>query len=292
MIRSLRVFIVSLTVLLPSYSFAVENLSLSELQRLGEKDLVLKRNLVPAEGESSSLRLSAMRDAAFASGAQHGYVYHIGTIKTKINKSATDLDKIFDFNTVMKLSSQGDTELYLLPPVMQEAKNVVAISDNNQKLRISGKVYTILTPAKLVGLPPNWRTYLLHDQEIDLQKPSHLLMPRNEEERGYWARWVSEGWVAGIKQAEFEMLYRVRRLGNEFNGMVKYMSLLAQGKVREPVVVSSKENVTGGGAQMRQEDIIYQVSLPATLDADEKNWEVLALDPRGGLTAPGEAENQ
>lgn len=238
--------------------------------------------------DQSSVRNSAQKDAALAIGAQYGYRNHMIELKDAVNDKAVQMDKIFDFNTLMKVAFDGNNELYLLPPVIQEVNDVISVSDNSRQLRVSGKVWLVKTPERLVTAAPNWRQYLVFDNDVEIDDPATVLLPRTVEEQLNWKDWVLKGWKAGRKQADREMYRRVVNLGEDYIGMVKYMKLAVEGKVSAPMIVSSHQEVTGGGTQMRESDKVIQVSRPASLNSNAKDWKAIPLDTRGSYRFPVE----
>jgi defect-in-organelle-trafficking protein DotC len=264
--------------------------SLDELRRLDFVAESLENRAIT--GEEADLRLESMRNAALTLGAQHGYVFGMNRIKNQLRANADYLDKIWDFGTIMRLASSGDRELYLLPPVIQEVNDTIVGSEDHQRLRVADKLYRIVKEERLVLAPPNWRDYLLFDQPVSLSAPAEPLLPKTPEEKRDWAQWVTEGWEAGRQQAVREMARRFRQMGSDFTGMVRYMRLAVEGKIKETRVASDRQWVTGGGDQMRINERIYQVSQPASLDPDMNNWETRNVDPRDGYRYPIEERRQ
>lgn len=250
---------------------------------LEEDNTSVSKEPLPGSLDSTKIRLKSMKSAAISLGAQHGYIHRLNALKNEITQNSDALDMIFDFNTLMKLASHGNSELYLLPAIIRESNNVIALSDNSKHLRISGKIWEIVQEERLVGLAPNWRTYLILDSNIQMPSPHKALLPKSQEEKNAWAEWVAQGWIAGIDQAEYEMTHRVRRLGADYNGMSRYMRLVLEGKAERPIISQYTQHVAGGGSQMREQDTVYQISRAATLNSDYKEWNTLILDPRKGF---------
>jgi hypothetical protein len=276
---------------MPSFAaeFQQKNLDLGSLRSMDAKNSDALRKQIGNENDTpKEMRLRAMKDAALAIGAQHGYVDQLNKLKAQINANSKNLDDIYDFSVLMRLASDKDSELYLLPPVVQESHDIVSTSDDATRMRISGKMYVILKPEKLVTAAPNWRQYLLFDQDVEIVSPPDVLLPRDNSEKEKWSKWIDKGWEAGIRQAEREMTYRVRQLGDDFTGMTRYMILLTNGKISKPVVVSSHQNVIGKGSQMREDEKIIQLSSPASLNPNAKKWEAIEMDNRKSLRYPSE----
>lgn len=261
--------------------------SLSDLKNLEySKD----RKTISVSGATNPLdvRIKEMRNTALAVGAQNGFVSRINELKIKIDQNQDYMDDLYDFSVLMRFSGGEMEELYLLPPVISIVKNLKTVSDSATRIRITDKMYSIDKPGRLVSNAPNWRQYLLFDQPVGITKPVSNLLPRDSKEQVLWELWVEQGWLAGKKQAEMEMSYRIRRLGQDFTGMVRYLTEVTYGRINKPVVVSSTNNVTGGGSQMRINDKVIQLAIPAQLNSNENNWEALILDTRGSLRLPYE----
>jgi defect-in-organelle-trafficking protein DotC len=262
-------------------------LPLSNLKNIEFKKTYLQENTGPDSG-AVNLRLKAMRDAAVMVGAQHGYISQMNKRKNEVMAMEDEMDALFDFGTIMRLSGGIIEEMYMLPPVIQEVNNVVAVSDNANEMRHTEKYYNILSPARLVLSPPDWRQYLIFDQPIETSTPPDQLLPKNNDEKRLWKEWVEEGWVAGEIQGEREFVYRERNLGRDFSGMLVYLRLTLQNGIDKPIVVSSFEDVTGGGNEMRIGEKVIKIASPGLLNPNADNWKPLIMDTRGSLAYPVE----
>jgi defect-in-organelle-trafficking protein DotC len=257
--------------------------SLSQLQKMNKVTTSID------EMQSKNMdRMRAMKDAAIGVGAQHGYVSQMKVLKEFVTSQQKSLDDSFDFATLMRLSGDKVSGMYLLPAVIEEVKDAQAVSDDGMEFRSSGTVYRIKERERLVSAPPNWREYLLWDLEADLSKPHELLLPKTPQEQEAWSKWVAEGWNAGVIQAEQEMSRRARELGAEFTGMVRYTRLVVEGKASEAKVIAQHRAVVGGGDMMREADSIYRVSSPVSLNPRAESWKTIITDPRKGLRNPAE----
>ena len=293
-----RTLLAALGLVAPLLAVAAEDVyDLGSLQSLSYSDasgpdahFVSPTDEEGAESESvqRNLRLAAMKESAISLGAQHGYVTRLGQHKDYF-ETHEDLFKIFDFDLVMRLASPGDEEMFLLPPVIQRLDNVSAVSESATRVRISGLVHVIKRPARLVLNPPDWRQYLIWDEEVAVNQPSKALLPKNEQEQAMWADWVAEGWKWGVVTADDEMRYRIRRLGEDFNGMVRYMTLAFQGKVKRPYIASQHTPVVGGGTEMRENESVYEISIPASLQPNTSEWDPIFGDDRQSLRYPSES---
>lgn len=246
-----------------SFSYAdvttQEHQSIEELMRLQYTKEAFKEG-VAGSLNADEMKLKEMKNMAMAIGAQNGYVSRINALKIEIDNKKNELDSIYDFSVLMKLSGGQLEEIFLLPPVISVTKNMTTVSDESDRIRISGIMYKIDKPARLVTIAPNWRQYLLFDQPVEITKPIPNLLPKTPGEKEMWQGWINEAWIAGNMQAEREMTYRARKLGSDFKGMTKYMILASEGKVTKPVVSSSTLKVDGGGNVMRINDRVVHVA--------------------------------
>lgn len=264
--------------------------SLIDLQRLDSKSPLASIGQLRSElPDNSTIKMSAMRDAALATGAQHGYAERMGVLKTEVRYQSDSLDQLYDFGALMRATSRGETELYLLPPVIQSAENVMATDSEQKRIRISNQLFVIAEPARLVTRPPNWREFLVFDSPRPLSYPDKVLLPSTQEEQRYWAAWVAEGWKAGSIQADQEMTSRVRKLANTYIGMARYARMNLEQKVDAPNVTSVAQNVTGDDTQMRLNDRVYELTQDAKMNLDASQWLAIATDPRDSLLTEDEA---
>lgn len=289
MLNNLKKLIVTTSLLVYSIAgYSQETYSLTELKTLKFDEKTMG---VDSKNNENAFRQKAMKDAAMAIGAQHGYVKHMTYLKEEILDKQVYMDDIFDFSLIMKIASGKFEEMHLLPPVIRKTKDTVTVSADSRRIEIRGTEYEILKHARLVSIAPNWRQYLIYDQPVAVNKPADILLPKNAKEEENWAIWVQEGWLAGIAQAEHEMTYRVRKLGQDFKGMLTYTEVLLEGKIKKPVVSSSTQNIRSSHNEMILDEKIIQLAMPATLNADTDNWEPLFLDTRDSLKQPIEKDS-
>ncbi|TOJ39206.1 hypothetical protein CGI42_24680, partial [Vibrio parahaemolyticus] len=75
--------------------------SIDEIASLKYNPNVAKSDIISEEGQ----RQKAQRDAALSLGAQYGYYAYMDALKKNIREKSDYLDSVFDFNTLMKLTS-------------------------------------------------------------------------------------------------------------------------------------------------------------------------------------------
>jgi defect-in-organelle-trafficking protein DotC len=279
--KKLLIFVILTIPYFSGQATAQEAMSLEDLQSMDYSQKIV--GMLQAENPTD-MRLSAMREAALAVGAQHGYVAYLNEVKEFLKGDSETFNNLFDFSVLMKLATNNpNSELYLLPPVIRETRNLVSVSDDATQVRQTGTQWTIHKPERLVSRAPDWRQYLIYDQGVEVSTPSQILLPKTPEEKKLWSSWIVKGWTSGQRQADRELTYRVRRLGNDFIGMVKYMTLVDQGKISKPTLVSSQQSVTGGGNSMREDERFLRLSRAAQLNPNYTEWDAKILDNRDSL---------
>lgn len=261
-----------------------DNSSLQELQTLHYyKDMPLA-----GDDDIANKRHESMREAAIAVGAQNGYVSEMNKLRTQLNSESKTWDMQFPFKDVMRLAAPGEKSLYFLPPVIHESKEVTAHSDDNNRIKVSGQYYDIVKKERLVTAPPDWREYLLIDIPVDVSKPVGALLPKTPQEQQLWSDWISEGWESGVLQANAEMSSRIRNLGSDITGMVRYLRLVKERKIEPSYVASQYIGKVNAGDSMHMNQRTFAITAPATFNGNEKQWIPLDLDPRGSYRTPDE----
>ncbi len=183
-----------------------------------EKDLALK------------IRRDAIRDAARSFGARGGLSWRTKNIMDELTQSAAALDKSFNFRRLL-IKAPGN--LHIEPPIISEALNNFIVTPSGVEAAVADAIYQITNQARIVSAPRSWRQYLERDWKA-IAPPPDILLPENPKEREAWRRWISEGWDEGVLQADEIFQSDLDLLIADFEGMVRYRKLLAEGKVSAP----------------------------------------------------------
>lgn len=268
-----------------------EHLSVEDLQNVDRDSLNTEKYAKFSDGGSpfdTDHRLAAVREAAMVVGAQHGYISRMNSWKKMLKNIEPKLDALFDFALLMRLVNSNQNGRYLIPPILNKTEDVIRLSEDGRSLKRTNSILSIVRPERLTLAPLNWRSYLIYDEPIEASLPPADLFPDPEkpEEREVWNKAVAEGWVQGAKHAEREMGYRFRRMGEDYTGMAIYAQNTTTGKLTETVVSYSKEDVVGGGNELREGEEIYRIAVPAQFVANPENWKPLVLSARDSLIFP------
>ncbi len=224
----------------------------------------------------SSIRLQALQDTAMTIGAQSGLANHAKQLNVTLEKKATYLDQVFNFHAL--LLPHG-----VLPPILAEGREEFNLAADDS-IRVSDRVYKIISQAHFVSTPPNWRDYLyLSYTSPDF--PDRTLLPQSRKERAIWQKYVTLGWNEGARQCDAIFEQNLARLKRDFSGMVLYRQLLAQNMVSPPFVAKASLGVTGGGSELRVNDQVLRITAMPSLQSNTKRWKP-ALQKEGPGMAP------
>ncbi len=194
-----------------------------------------------------NIRGDALKEAAFSLGARGGLSWRTFLIRDDLEKQARYLDKVFDFRQLLIPAPSG---MLIEPPIISEMYDAMLIEQGGNEAAVADRVLNIGTNARIVSTARTWRFYL-ERQWGEVLPPPDVLRPNNEEERAMWERNVAKGWEKGIDQANEIFQLDLNQLVADYQGMIRYRSLLAQGMVSPPYAMQIDRGVTGDGKTMR-----------------------------------------
>lgn len=214
----------------------------------------------------TGIRHQALRDASMSVGARGGLAWRAQQINQIISRYDNTLDRIFNFHALL-------LEHNILPPVLVEGRYTFEQS-SPEIIRLADRSYSIIAQARFTSMPPTWRDYLFL-QFTKPEMPDRSMMPKNDAERKVWDRYVQEGWQAGIDQADSILAENMGRLKRDYQGMVRYRSLLAQNMVSPPYTAEVNLGITGSPDEMSVNDRIYKITaLPGfKYQSQGEDWE-------------------
>jgi defect in organelle trafficking protein DotC len=223
------------------------------------------QKLSPGSGKSAvgAIRTQILRDTALSVGARGGLAWRSAKINAVLVQNQSLLYRIFNFNAML-------LDKNVLPPILTEARNTLSLGGTDT-IRIADRTYQILNQARFVSAAPNWRDYLWLSFTPP-ETPDRTLLPRTAVERLIWKKYTQEGWRAGIQQAELIFKENINRLQRDFEGMVRYRTLLAQQMVSPPYVAETDMGVTGGGSDLTVSDRVLRITAFPTLQNDSQHW--------------------
>lgn len=220
----------------------------------------------PKGGNLSGIRNIGLRDTALSLGARAGLAWRAAEINTLVARNERHLDLIYNFNSLL-------LDHNVLPPVLIEGRQTLDQASDDV-IRVADRAYTIQAQARFVTMAPTWRDYLkMHFKDPDM--PDSSLMPRNEVEKNVWDRYLDEGWQAGVTQGDVIFAENLGRLKRDYEGMVRYHTLLAQNMVSLPFVAQVNLGVTGGDSEMAVNDRILRITTLPRLNTASNEWNAL-----------------
>ncbi len=238
---------------------------------LEELENVPKLNTIvdAGTGVPFDIRMDALKEAALSYGARGGLAMRTFEIRQQLETRARSLDRIFDFRSLLVSAPSG---LLIEPPIVSEAANAMIINAGGQDAAVSDRYYRINENARIVSSPRIWRTYLERTWG-DVTPPPDVLRPTNKDERKAWVEQVRVGWEKGYAQADLIFEDDLGRLTADYQGMVRYRTLLAQGMISAPYALQVDRGVTGGGNEMRVGDRAVRLTgLPELMPGYEQ-WQ-------------------
>lgn len=220
------------------------------------------------ENFALNMRRDALKEAALSYGARGGLAARTYLIRGDLETRVTQLDKTFDFRQLLIPAPSG---LLIEPPIISENVNALIIEGGGQEAAVSDRIYEIIQSAQIVSTARHWRNYLEREWG-DVTPPPEILRPTNKEERELWVRYVREGWEKGVEQADEIFTDDLNQLSADYNGMVRYRLLLAQGMVSPPYSLQVDRGVTAENGKMRIGDRNIKISKPEFVPGTEK-WQ-------------------
>jgi defect in organelle trafficking protein DotC len=220
-------------------------------------------------GMPFDVRNDAMKQAALSYGARGGLAFRTWSIRHEMEGRAGYMDKVFDFRQLLIPAPSG---MLIEPPVISEEVKAMIIDTAGTEAAIADRVYDIAVNARIVGAARSWRNYVERDWG-EVTPPPDQLRPATDAERKKWKEWVLTGWNQGIAQADEIFAADLAQLTADYEGMVRYRMLLAQGMVTPPYASQTDRGVTGGGKKMRVGDRDVQLTSIPELVSGSDAWQ-------------------
>lgn len=223
------------------------------------------------EGKSAlpiDIRNDAVRESALSYGARGGLNWRTYWIRQEIEGRARYLDKVYNFQQLLIAAPSG---LLIEPPVIGESIDAMVIASGGLEAAVADRVYNIGRNARIVSSARSWRMYL-ERQWGEVSPPPDILMPETAEEQAKWDDWFEKGWLAGIEQADDIFQADLNKLSSDYQGMVRYRTLLSQGMVSPPYALQVDRGVTGGGNEMRVGDRAVSITGLPALKPGTQEW--------------------
>ena len=232
----------------------------------------IKKEKTTDDGEKSALpmdiRFEAVREGALSYGARGGLAWRTYEIRMEMETRARYLDQVFDFRQLLIAAPSG---LLIEPPIIGESLDAMTIEQSGLEAAVSDRYYNISRNARIVSAPRTWRAYL-ERQWGEVSPPPDLLRPETSDEKKKWEEYFDRGWKAGVDQADEIFQADLNKLTADYQGMVRYRTLLSQGMVSPPYALQVDRGVTGGGNEMRVGDRAVSITGLPALQPETQEW--------------------
>jgi defect-in-organelle-trafficking protein DotC len=215
------------------------------------------------------MRRDAQKEAAMSYGARGGLSKRNYQIAERMKGYEATLDTVFNFRQMLIKAPSG---LMIEPPIVRENLEAVVITEGGNEAAVADQILKINKQAKIVTAPRDWRQYLVMPYQSEIAPPPRVLWPKNKEEQAEWNGWVKKGWEAGYNQGEEIFEASLNQLVVDYNGMVRYRTLLAEGKISQPYAMQEDRGITGGGDQMRVGDRALRITGPSEFLTGANQW--------------------
>jgi defect in organelle trafficking protein DotC len=232
----------------------------------------IKKEKKARQSEESAMpidiRNDAMKESALSYGARGGLAWRTYFIRQEMEQRAGYMDKVFDFRQLLIAAPSG---LLIEPPIIAEAIDPLLIEQGGQNAAVADRYYNISRNARIVSTARTWRAYLERQWGI-VAPPPDILLPQTHEEKENWDAWFDTGWQAGVEQADEIFQADLNKLSADYQGMVRYRTLLTQGMVSPPSALQVDRGVTGGGNEMRVGDRAVSITDAPALQTGAQQW--------------------
>ncbi|MFK4705822.1 defect-in-organelle-trafficking protein DotC [Roseateles asaccharophilus] len=231
---------------------------------MGLDDILKEQPASPESAGIPSIRFNAIRETAVTFGAQAGLAHRSYENLQKLERQATQLDVVYNFQPLL-------LEGNVLPPVLSETSDVYDQS-SDEMLRVIGKVFRIEQQARFTYAPPTWRAYLMLGYDFDKNVVA-AVSPQNDQERALWKAGVAEGFKLGQDQADAILKENFTRLQRDMLGMVKYHQMLEAGMVSKPYVASNRTGVIrADDGSMHVGEVFLRITASPDFIGDATKW--------------------
>lgn len=255
------------------YGCASSNVQKFDTENICDLENLTLQNTTPSGPTISQIRLQALKETALTIGAQGGLALRSKELNAMLIPRETALDQIYNFNGLML-----DNDV--LPPVLQEGSQSLNLN-SPAVLSLSDHTYKIVMQARFVTTAPTWREYLI----LDYKKPSipdSTLLPKNDQERKIWVKYIHIGWQNGIDQANNMYADNLARLKRDYQGMALYRTLLAKHMVTKPFVTGSNLGVTSNADKtiMQVNNRVLQIAATPQFNTNSSRWKPILVQKR------------
>jgi hypothetical protein len=258
----------------PDTLIEVMTLSSSDLQvakdSLYNEDGDLKSNAEIVDNLNGGFRSEQIYNEALIYGINSGLykkMYHYKKLFESPDVEK-EMDNIFVFKNLMLANGR------VQPAIVLESNNIL-IKEDNLTTRSIKQSYIIEEQAKVVTTEKNWRDYILTVLTVEKPEIPHaLLLPRNKEEQKEWEKAVKVGWVEGEQMASDSLILKLRTLGNDMLGMIRYHLMLQQNIISTPMTYETPIAISksANGESLNVGETILKIGSVPKFNGNADSW--------------------
>lgn len=217
------------------------------------------------------MRKDAQREAALSYGARGGLAKRSYQIMERLRGFEPIFDKVFSFRQLLIKAPSG---MLIEPPIVKETLDSMVITEGGNEAAVTDQLLKISKQAKIVSAPREWRQYLWMTYTAEITPPPRVLWPKDATEQAQWNEWVRQGWEEGYHQGDDIFERNLNQLVSDYNGMVRYRMMLAQGKVSQPYAMQEDRGITSANnrSEMRVGDRALRITGPSQFLTGAEEW--------------------
>lgn len=244
----------------------------------GLEGLSVPRLRLDGDEEIEALRRDSLQEMALSYGSQAGYARRAWDIERVLQERSPALSETFDFARVT-IPAPRDVGM-IVPPVVARAFTPFSVEDDGRAASAADEYLEVVAPARISPTVPTWRDYLLFDVGSP-DMPPNALRPASDAEDRLFQQWLTEGWESGLELAEAAFDERLNRLHRDYEGMLEYRRLVANGMIDELVVADADFGVVAeaDGSVMRIGERSVQIVDSARLIGNADRWRPIIVTP-------------
>lgn len=205
---------------------------------------------------ANDVQMQVLADYAKQLAMQSAMRSGMSNISKNLKRYERQLDAIYNFQPLMIHSK-------VVPPVITEAVDLFN-QNGDMQIRLTDRVYDIVQQARITSTPPNWRDYLQFSDEPaafdDGLFMTSAMVPKSKIEKEIWEKATRDGWRLGIQQANTHLLESFDRLNRDYIGMIRFHTLVAEGKIDMPAISSYELYDNTDGVRLLMGEKLFQIS--------------------------------
>lgn len=228
------------------------------------------------DSAADTVRINVLRELGETIGFRSGLVWEAQNIAKGLKAKETQLDRIFQFGTLV-------TTEHTLPPVIVEATDVATIAPD--QLRTANKVFNIIKSEEFVSVPPTWRDYLFTGltQAPEIVYPNEDAKPKTNTEKKAWEMAMKKGWDDGVQQAVNILDENFNRLNRDYNGMYRFSIMLKNGMITRTQIATQSYKVSPDSSKdsLTLDETHQQIMKKSEFQIDPQKWNALKQSQSG-----------